>query len=50
MTAMWAAQWFSKKKPEPLEKLLSRKPEKKTMTDEEMFQQVKLLHEMFGGE
>lgn len=50
MTAYWTNQWQSKKKPERLEKILNRKTETKCMTDNEMFNRVKLLHKALGGE
>lgn len=51
ITALWTAQWFSKKRPKPLEEILQlqTKP-KKEMTDEEMLLQVKNLNAIFGGE
>lgn len=49
MTALWTAQWFSKKKPKHLEEILQIKT-KKQMTDEEMLAQVKNLNAIFGGE
>ncbi|GIW49207.1 MAG: hypothetical protein KatS3mg079_683 [Caloramator sp.] len=49
MTALWTAQWFSKKKPKPLDEILQIKT-KKQMTDEEMLAQVKNLNAIFGGE
>lgn len=49
MTALWIAQWFSKKKPKPLDEILQIKT-KKQMTDEEMLAQVKNLNAIFGGE
>lgn len=49
MTALWTAQWFSKKKPKPLDEILQLKV-RKEMTDEEMLTQVKNLNAIFGGE
>lgn len=49
MTAYWAAQWFSKRKPKPLGEILG-KPKAKAMTDEDMFNEVLKLHKALGGE
>lgn len=49
MTALWTAQWFSKKKPKPLDEILQIK-HKKQMSDEEMLAQVRNLNAIFGGE
>lgn len=49
LTAMWAAQWFSKKKPKPLSKILGMEQEKKKMTAEEMLEEVKKLNNSLGG-
>lgn len=49
MTALWTAQWFSKKKPKPLDEILQIK-QKKEMSDQEMLAQVKNLNAIFGGE
>ena len=49
MTALWTAQWFSKRKPKPLDEILGIKP-KKEMSDEEMLAQVRNLNAIFGGE
>ena len=53
MTAMWTAQFmFGKQKPPKLEKILDDidPSSQKTMTEEEMFREVKRLNAMFGGE
>jgi TRAP-type C4-dicarboxylate transport system substrate-binding protein len=51
MTAYWTAQWFSKKKPEPLNKILKLNSLKnREMDDEEMLTVVKSLHKALGGE
>lgn len=50
MTAYWTNQWQSKRKPDKLEKYLINKPEKRQMTDEEMYQKVQMLHKALGGE
>lgn len=54
ITAMWAAQWFSKKQPKPLKQILEKlnnpQPQKKQMTDQEMFATVQMLHKALGGE
>lgn len=49
MTALWTAQWFSKRKPKPLDEILQLKT-KKEMSDEEMLAQVRNLNAIFGGE
>lgn len=51
--AMWTIQWLGKKsqQPEPLNKILDNLyKENKVMTDDQMFEQVKMLNRMFGGE
>lgn len=52
MAAHWAFRWHTKKPPEPLDKILGKenKPKKKVMSDEQMFQQVKMLNALMGGE
>lgn len=49
MTALWSAQWWSKKPPEPLEKILGYTGKPREMTDEEMFELVKDLNAAIGG-
>lgn len=52
MNAQWCASYFGKKGPESLQKILDKidnKP-KKSMTDEQMLETVKMLNLMFGGE
>ena len=51
--AMWTIQWLGKKsqQPEPLNKILDNLyKEKEVMTDKQMFEKVKMLNKMFGGE
>ncbi|MFS8541240.1 MAG: hypothetical protein LOD89_04035 [Tissierellales bacterium] len=51
--AMWTIQWLGKKSqhPQPLQKILdSIDKQTKVMTDIEMFNQVKILNKLFGGE
>lgn len=48
--AHWIAQWMNGKKPERLESMLYMNRQKREMTDEEMFERVKALHVMHGGE
>lgn len=50
LNAAWTIQWLGKKKdhPKPLSQILGKK--EKAMTDDEMFQQVKLLNKVFKGE
>jgi hypothetical protein len=51
--AMWTIQWLGRKSqhPRPLDEILdSLYKEKEMMTDEQMFEQVKALNKMFGGE
>ncbi|MBV1758139.1 MAG: hypothetical protein KMY55_09900 [Dethiosulfatibacter sp.] len=52
MNAYWTAVWMSGKKPESLDKILNRKkiPDKKSMSDEQILGQIKILHKIFGGE
>lgn len=50
MTARWTAQWFSKRKPKPLNEIISIKKEKKQMTDDQMLETAKALNKLFGGE
>ena len=50
MTALWAAQWFSKKPPKSLREILGRTKPKKQMTDEQIFNVVKALNLALGGE
>ena len=50
MTAYWTNQWQSKRKPLSLDKILNTKKEEKVMTDKQMFEQVKKLNKLFGGE
>lgn len=52
MTAAWAAQWFSKRQPEPLEKILGKaeKSEQKKMTPEEILKTVMAQNMALGGE
>lgn len=50
--AMWTIQWLSsnkKDRPQPLEKILDIKKEKKVMSSEQMLAQVKQLNALFGG-
>lgn len=51
--AKWTIQWLGKRheQPAPLNKILDNLfREKKVMTDNEMFQRVKILNMIFGGE
>jgi hypothetical protein len=48
--AYWTALWMNGKRPEKVESLLYVKPKIKEMTDEEMFEQVKTINKMLGGE
>ncbi len=51
--AMWTIQWLGKRSqhPQPLQKILdSIDKQTKVMTDIEMFNQVKILNKLFGGE
>lgn len=51
--AMWTIQWLGKKSQQPgaLKDILDNLyKEKNVMTDEQMFEQVKALNKMFGGE
>ena len=53
LNSMWTIQWLGKKhqQPPPLKEILqSIGREKKKMTDEQMFNQVKVLNAVFGGE
>lgn len=53
INAMWTAQWFGKKSshPRPLKEILeSIDKDKKQMSDEDMFEKVKALNALFGGE
>ena len=50
MTALWAAQWWTKKQPDPLDKILGYKDTPREMTDEEMFAIVKDLNSAMGGQ
>lgn len=55
LNAKWTIQWLGKKKdhPKPLDEILKEidwQKEKKIMTDEQMFVQVKVLNALFGGE
>lgn len=47
VNALWTAQWFSKKKPPKLEKILNKK--QKQMTTKEMLAEVKRINAMLGG-
>ena len=52
---MWTVQWLGKKSnhPRPLKEILEaidKDKEKKQMSDEEMFEKVKALNALFGGE
>lgn len=52
LNAMWTIQWLSsdkKDRPQPLEKILGIKKEKKVMSSEQMLAQVKQLNALFGG-
>lgn len=45
------AAWQRSKKMPSINKILGKKePEKKKMTDQEMFERVKMLHKLFGGD
>lgn len=53
LNALWTIQWLGKQHqhPRPLKEILANiGKEKKTMTDEQMFEMVKVLNAMFGGE
>lgn len=53
INAMWTVQWLGKKSnhPRPLKEILeSIDKDKKQMSDEEMFEKVKALNALFGGE
>lgn len=55
MNAKWTIQWLEKphKQPKPLQYILNKievEREKKVMTDDEIFAQIKRLNAMFGGE
>lgn len=53
LNAMWTIQWLGKRhqRPRPLKEILaSIGKEKKEMTDEQMFEVVKALNSLFGGE
>ncbi len=53
LNAMWTIQWLGKRSqhPQPLQKILdSIDKQTKVMTDIEMFNQVKILNKLFGGE
>jgi hypothetical protein len=48
--AHWTAAWINGEKPEELDKLLCMKRQRVEMTDEQMFEQVKKLNVVLGGE
>lgn len=53
LNSMWTIQWLGKRhqQPKPLKEILKNVGrEKKRMTDEQMFNQVKVLNAVFGGE
>lgn len=50
MTALWAAQWWDKRKPDPLDKILGRQEDPQGMSDKQMFEIVKKLNAAMGGE
>ena len=53
LNSLWTIQWLGKRHqhPRPLKEILANiGKEKKTMTDEQMFEMVKVLNAMFGGE
>lgn len=53
INAMWTVQWLGKKSnhPRPLKEILeSIDKDKKQMSDEDMFEKVKALNALFGGE
>ena len=53
INAMWTVQWLGKKSnhPRPLKEILeSIDKDKKQMSDEDMFEIVKALNALFGGE
>ena len=53
LNSMWTIQWLGKRhqQPKPLKEILKNiGREKKKMTDEQMFNQVKVLNTIFGGE
>ena len=53
LNSMWTIQWLGKRhqQPKPLKEILKNiGREKKRMTDEQMFNQVKVLNAVFGGE
>lgn len=49
LNAMWAIQFLGGKNPPKLEDYL-KKSKKKEMTDKDMFNQIRLLNNLFGGE
>ena len=48
--ALWVNLWQTKNQPEPLEKILGRKPEPKQMEAEDILSQVKAINAALGGE
>jgi len=53
LNSMWTIQWLGKRhqQPRPLKEILANiGKEKREMTDEEMFERVKALNALFGGE
>lgn len=53
INAIWTVQWLGKKSnhPRPLKEILeSIDKDKKQMSDEDMFEKVKALNALFGGE
>lgn len=48
--ARWTAAWLSGEKPEQLDGLLYTKRQPIEMTDEQMFEHVKMLNVVLGGE
>lgn len=51
INSMWTVQWLGKKSnhPRPLKEILES-IDKKQMSDEDMFEKVKALNALFGGE
>lgn len=53
LNALWTIQWLGKKhqQPKPLKEILATiGKERKVMTDEQMYERVKALNAMLGGE
>jgi len=52
LNALWSIQWLDKKhRPRPLKEILNNiGKERKIMTDEQMFERIKVLNMVFDGE